>query len=309
MEVEEGTEFLLCTDGITRHVSDSELRQLLVLNDDLEAVCAELKERCYERGAEDNLTVVIVRVGERISAHQRLAELEPTISPETTPVHAITDGEPGAQTMLVPPSRVAFPGKPGNGHVAVTQEPNQVGAHETRSAGGVVARFFGFLLVLVLLGGAFYAGARYKERIPFLASQQKSVETVAPLKAETEEPFVQFEKARRELDRDPRAWLASEVPKELVNSGTQKALDSPNPEFLYLYGRANLLTGNPEEAASAFEAAIAKVDLNPSWSNATIRKDATLGLAAVSFKTQRARVQALGRYDELTKPPTNTNSP
>src|ERR687897_16832 len=37
MEVEEGTEFLLCTDGITRHVSDNELRQLLIVNDDLEA--------------------------------------------------------------------------------------------------------------------------------------------------------------------------------------------------------------------------------------------------------------------------------
>jgi serine/threonine protein phosphatase PrpC len=45
MEVEEGTEFLLCTDGITRHVSDNEIRQLLVLNSDLEEVCRELKRR------------------------------------------------------------------------------------------------------------------------------------------------------------------------------------------------------------------------------------------------------------------------
>src|SRR5512132_3171487 len=51
IEVEEGTEFLLCTDGITRHVSDNELRQILILNDDLESTCAELKRRCYERGA------------------------------------------------------------------------------------------------------------------------------------------------------------------------------------------------------------------------------------------------------------------
>lgn len=39
MEVEEGTEFLICSDGITRHVSDNEIRQLLVSNDDLDAVC------------------------------------------------------------------------------------------------------------------------------------------------------------------------------------------------------------------------------------------------------------------------------
>src|ERR671918_1684576 len=46
MEVDEGTEFLLCTDGITRHVSDNEIRQLLVINGDLEEVCNELKKKC-----------------------------------------------------------------------------------------------------------------------------------------------------------------------------------------------------------------------------------------------------------------------
>ncbi|HSO76638.1 MAG TPA: protein phosphatase 2C domain-containing protein, partial [Blastocatellia bacterium] len=92
MEVEDGTEFLLCTDGITRHVSDNELRQLLVVSNTLEDVCNELKQRCYDRGAEDNLTVVVVRVGERLSADERLADLEPTITPETQPVYAAQSG-------------------------------------------------------------------------------------------------------------------------------------------------------------------------------------------------------------------------
>src|SRR5512132_2123022 len=64
MDVENGTEFLLCSDGITRHVSDVEIRQLLLSNADLTTVCAELKRRCYDRGAEDNLTAVVVRAGE-----------------------------------------------------------------------------------------------------------------------------------------------------------------------------------------------------------------------------------------------------
>src|SRR4026207_629037 len=79
MEVEEGTEFLLCTDGITRHVSDNELRQLMVVNRDLEDGCRDLKRRCYERGAEDNLTVVVVRVGDAVSTEDRLAGLAQTI--------------------------------------------------------------------------------------------------------------------------------------------------------------------------------------------------------------------------------------
>src|SRR5437763_17063363 len=56
IEVEDGTEFLLCTDGITRHVPDNEIRQLMVVSNNLDDLCNELKRRCYERGAEDNLT-------------------------------------------------------------------------------------------------------------------------------------------------------------------------------------------------------------------------------------------------------------
>src|SRR2546428_10513864 len=100
-EVEEGTRFLLCTDGITRHIPDSELRQLLTSAQGAEAICGEMKERCYERGAEDNLTAVIVQVGEpKYEAtfdDQRTQDLSPAAVPTTG-------------TSLTPPSRIAFPG-------------------------------------------------------------------------------------------------------------------------------------------------------------------------------------------------------
>jgi len=317
IEVEEGTEFVLCTDGITRHISDNELRQFLVLNDDLEDVCAQLKERCFERGAEDNLTVVLVRVGKRITAAQRVEELEPTITPETQPIFVgKPDGyQPAAaetgESTLIAPSRVAFPGPAAEASVTSAQEQLNVADPTTQKSGGSVARFFLFLFVLVLMAAAFYAGARYRDRIPYLANlatQPKPTPTPEVTKA-VEEPFVQFERARREVDRDPRAWLASDISKELLNSKVQTALESPNPEFLYLYGRANLLTGNTDEAAKAFESAIVKSEGNTSPTIATIKKEATLGLAAVSLKTAKDREKALLHYDELTKPPTNPTAP
>jgi len=165
LEVEEGTEFLLCTDGITRHVSDSELRQLLVLNDDLETICGELKERCYERGAEDNLTVVIVRVGERISVDQRMGDMEPTITPDMNIVVPVKDGPhqtvvnpPGA---FVPASRIAFPGPAEGTQPAVTNRQTLNVADPKASRGSGASKFLLFLLVLALLAGSFYAGARY----------------------------------------------------------------------------------------------------------------------------------------------------
>ena len=314
MEVEDGTEFLLCTDGITRHISDNELRQLLVLNNDLEEVCRELKRRCYERGAEDNLTVVVVRVGKHVNADDRLVELEPTITPETqAAAHAAGDGG-GYQTMVgtqsngsfVPASRIAIPAT----EVETNHSTLNVAEPKRKAAGSGAGRVLGVLLVLLLIAGAFYAGARYKERIPFLATKTQPAPP-APVAAapKPEEPFVNFERARRQVDQDPRAWLASEPQKELVRAGVQSPLDSPNPEFLYLYGRANLLSGNTDEASKAFDAAIAKSDANATPANATIKKEAVFGLATISVRTQRDRWKVLNHYEELTKPPAGATTP
>ncbi|HEX8286800.1 MAG TPA: PP2C family serine/threonine-protein phosphatase [Pyrinomonadaceae bacterium] len=54
--------FLLCSDGITRHVDDYEIRDVLLSNMNPADICAQLKNICYQRGAEDNLTAVIVKV-------------------------------------------------------------------------------------------------------------------------------------------------------------------------------------------------------------------------------------------------------
>jgi protein phosphatase len=313
MEVEDGTEFLLCTDGITRHVSDNELRQLMVISNSLDELCDELKRRCYDRGAEDNLTVVAVRVGEQLKSNERLAEMEPTITPDTQPVYAAQSGNGStADTTFLPASRIAFPGPPPS-EPPVTREPLNVADPQTEKTGSGAGRVFGVVLVLLLLGAAFYAGARFKERIPFLASNKPEtvVTTIPVTAAPPEEPFVQFEKARRQVDHDPRAWLANDIGKELLKSGVQSPLDSPNPEFLYLYGRANLLTGNIDEAGKAFDAAISKADLNPNPANATIKKEAILGLGIISVRTQtqKDRWKVLNHYEELTKPPANSNAP
>src|SRR5437016_4662074 len=100
IEVEEGTQFLLCTDGITRHIPDNELCDLLTNGRSPEAVCAEMKERCYERGAEDNLTAVIIQVGEPRYEATADGERRQDLSNATAPS--------SAETHLTPPSRNAF---------------------------------------------------------------------------------------------------------------------------------------------------------------------------------------------------------
>ena len=58
---EAGTTFLLCSDGVTRHLEDTEIRQVLERFAAPKDVCNEIKSICYARGAEDNLTALVIK--------------------------------------------------------------------------------------------------------------------------------------------------------------------------------------------------------------------------------------------------------
>ena len=292
IEVDEGTQFLLCTDGITRHIPDHELRQLLLTHDDLVAACEEMKRRCFERGAEDNLTAVLVSVGTPISISSRSEDVEKTISPETTAVPAIIGEDRLEPPSFVPASRKAFP--PDEAGARTIETPINIPHSAGRS--GVertMTRLFLFVLLIVALAGAFYAGRRYRGSVPYI-DPQPITETPSPSPSPspataTDDLMMTFETARRQVDANPREWLVSTMSTELSRQGILAPLQSSDPSFLYLYGRASLLTGNYEEAARAFEAAISKADLNPSATNTTLRNEATMGLAAVALKSEATR--------------------
>ena len=315
IEIEDGTQFMLCSDGITRHVPDYELRQLFVVQTDLGAVCEELKRRCYERGAEDNLTAVLIRVGKTIPATQRAEDTEPTISPDTDP--SLIAKANAEQTMhgfnlrteeeLIPPSRIAFPAPVSyeETHVNASERPLKIedSPPAGRNFGRTVVRFLLFLVVLAAVAGAFYAGSRYKGEIPFLGQTAETIPLATPSPVVVEDPILKFERARREVDNNPAEWLAN------ARKTTPNPLDSSDPEFLYLYGRASLLSGQTDEAAKAFEQAITIADQNPSTPNATVRKEAALGLAATTLKSQKNRLKAVTHFDEMVKKATPTGSP
>ncbi len=65
IRIEPGSRFLLCSDGITRHIPDGMLEGLLDGGHHPQQVCEILRDHCFEQGAEDNLTAVVVDFGER----------------------------------------------------------------------------------------------------------------------------------------------------------------------------------------------------------------------------------------------------
>jgi serine/threonine protein phosphatase PrpC len=71
--VHPGTTFLLCSDGITRHIDDAEIESLLSSDFGPDDICSRMKEICFSRGAEDNLTAVVLR----FPGEPRLAAVDP----------------------------------------------------------------------------------------------------------------------------------------------------------------------------------------------------------------------------------------
>jgi tetratricopeptide (TPR) repeat protein len=251
IEIEDGTAFLLCSDGITRHITDGELRQLLTRYQDPNQSCEEMKRLCYERGAEDNLTAVIVQVGapqfDMIDDEATVSANRPELS-RTEPLAAAPS--PPAISPLTPPSRIAFPA------TATPAERAPVASAKSAAASGgrIMLRIFIFVLFIAIAAGAFYGGMRFQIFRSTSTGAVSSVESAAA-KEEADRAGA-FELKRNALDSDPQKWISENVPLEMAREGIAKAADSRDPEFLYLYGRALMLTGNHREAMQAFDQAI-----------------------------------------------------
>ena len=266
IDIDDGTSFLLCSDGITRHIPDHELRDLLRSGKGLDALCAEMKERCYQRGAEDNLTAVVVQVGTPIATFdaERTVDAHIPALARTRP-----DVVEEAHTVLTPPSRIAFPGTP----PAPQSEAAVAAARKTPSGGGhPVLRFFIFLLFLAVAGGAFYGGLRYQKSREAAAANAIPQPTPTP-----ENTRAAFESRRALVDADPQKWLTDNL---AVGS---KPTDSKDPEFLYLYGRALMLTGNHRDALPAYDMAIANLRAEPK-ANLPLGAEIKLAQAASALK-------------------------
>jgi serine/threonine protein phosphatase PrpC len=289
IEVQSGTSFLLCSDGITRHISDAEIRELLSQPVPLADVCAELKRRCFERGAEDNLTAVIVSVGP-VGAERNGSSFdeERTIS---LPRPLVGAPPPAASANADPPPVVAnspepapgppLPPPPADpvGAPTSTPPPAPVRAPPRRSALAAVAWLF---LSLVLIAAAGAAGFLYgkqkgesdsENRLRAAQAAATPSPTPVPVDAAT-----LFDQRRRNVDSNPQAMI-----RQLSENGVGKPLDSSDPETLYLYGRALLLTGKPIEASEALKKASDNLqDRSP---RDPVKVDAKLSAAVAALKT------------------------
>jgi PPM family protein phosphatase len=64
LEADPGDLFLLCSDGLTRELTDGSIEQILSRDRTLEGLCGELVTAANQAGGGDNITCLLVRVGE-----------------------------------------------------------------------------------------------------------------------------------------------------------------------------------------------------------------------------------------------------
>lgn len=271
--VEPGTMFLLCSDGITRHIEDPELEQLF--NDEIEpqALCEQMRAICYERGAEDNLTAVIVRVSghlsgvapamaeplsEDVGAPLEIEEEEtvatarsPFDEPivETTPEPEADDeaylleepvGEVGQDEVAKTSSSVAVPIPEETPVPAVAataaSTPFSYALDDDKPASR--SRAFPMILMLLLGGALGFASLWFWQ----MYNPVPQVPVLTDTKGGNV-TMVVFEETRRLVDEDPARFLLAKT------HTAQTAQDR------YFVGRGLLLQNKPVEALNQFRQA------------------------------------------------------
>jgi protein phosphatase len=279
INVRDGVRFLLCSDGIYRHISDEEIARVLAQIKDPQRAADELKRLVHERGADDNLTAVIVQVGR--------ARQSAVLAIEDGMSSLLSSQKAGARAAEVSET---MPATPRGGRIQVDfgrdRQPPQRGMPELDRQNSARAerfdskensrashRLMWTLLVIVLMGAAFYGGLRASDWWKARTSDQVAQEMNNPLKA-----------GRAAFDSG--SYQAAATQFALV---TER--EPQNAEGYYWLGRAQLESGEYAKAALSFESA---VNRHPALYDAYAQAAAAYEAAGDRAKA----VQMLARYLE-----------
>jgi serine/threonine protein phosphatase PrpC len=232
--IEPGSTFLLCSDGITRHISDEEIGQILTAGTTPDSICGDLKTLCYERGAEDNLTAVVVTIGTRDSAHEPI-EAHPAIEEEDTIATARTVHTEASDELGRPEEEASVENAASGGHSNHSRVFSNTGTFlslddPASPPDGLDKSWLvrtsisiGLLILGGLIGFAVY-------HFLFAAIPQIEAPSLSEMKSDNI-AMTSYEKLRRTVDGDPAAYL-KEVP------------PPRDAEDFYLAARAQMLTGD-----------------------------------------------------------------
>ena len=322
--IEPNTTFLLCSDGITRHIEDHEIRDLLLSMPIASEICARMKDICYSRGAEDNLTAVIVKVSSEATngkphdfEESTIAVARPAASSHGALIvaHDDDDFEIPTQNLQMPAENNAAqnfdktepifaaetqPSLTENTAETVDYQPQAETAVrdektytiDENKGGSFLGKFLTACLLLIL--GGIVGAALYH----FLSPQPQPQPAQEPPKiTEMQTPNIEysaFEDSRRNVDRNPE---------QFISTGGASAQDA---EGLYLLGRAYFITGDYVKAKDAFTKAKNQISEVKETNRKTLENEIAIGLSIV--ENNIARNEFINQKRLINPAPNTTNT-
>jgi protein phosphatase len=281
--------FLLCTDGVYRHLEDDELAQILRNMRNPQAAADEIKRLVLERGADDNLTAVVVEIGDPGSSEHGRAASEIAARKSADGVGRVptsADGSRRIRTMTAGSERRSRSGAGDRIHVqfrpdtrASYSSSDEIDDEENRALDEPAKlrrsnALIYSLLLLVLVLAAFYGGLRSSNLFDKKRSSSR------PADSQLDQARHAYERGDfRDADQTLSALVAS---------------DPQNAQAWYWLGRTQLGERRFAESARNLERAI---EISPDLIDAYLQ-------AAAAFEAMgnRARaVEMLSRYGEASR--------
>jgi serine/threonine protein phosphatase PrpC len=162
----DGDVYLLCSDGLTGMVPEDRLAEILRGRSSLQQAAKELVDAANQGGGKDNITVVLFKLVDEAAVTED--EDSDTLSgTEKLPAQATVapgDGEPGGDTMVIPPAATATathvtpdtrrptPREPDTRHPAPPPSPR-------RKARWPITAALALIILIAIVGGL-YAASR-----------------------------------------------------------------------------------------------------------------------------------------------------
>ncbi len=324
------TTFLLCSDGITRHIDDSELRNLLLMGESPQDVVKQMKEICYERGAEDNLTAVIARITDTVAGsfaenktlaaadfeEDTVATARPMLANDAVFAEQLADeDETPTQNLQIPataefqPQEVDYSTEVPASEIAANQDSMSFRSDAvevtpvqerqiTEEAVSYQAEekngngILGKILasIVLLTLGGILGIGAYY----FWLNSKPVVEIPqTPPPQSPNIPFTSFEQARRTVDNNPQQYInVSTLPPETA-------------EDFYLLGRAHLFRGKFPEAKELFLKAKDRLAQTNDVNSKVMANDIIMSLAIINDEFAKKEFE---KEMNLTKPDANTQT-
>ena len=146
-------------------------------------------------------------------------------------------------------------------------------------------RFLVFLLLIGAAAGGFYGGMYYQKNQSLLWGQLGAAPTPTPTPAPVD-ARAEFQTRRAAVDANPQKWIDENLPLQLSKEAVANASDLKDPEFLYFYGRALMLTGMHREAMAAFESALNNVRATPD-AKLSLEAETRIATAAAALQLKK----------------------